>query len=401
MWGVREAGRHGGAIRLRLRIAALIALSAGFLFLPIEGYYRPSSDVPSVVTGWAIHTTIASFALIASYLPLTPLQIDRLVVWLVLAHVANAHLYLLLPPHNPSLVASGLICLLVVGPVFFSWTAGRTAAIATVTCAAFAAVGSLMRSSDVVDGPFVAALGALAVGSGIAVASARVLGQLRGSLARRRRELASLSARLMSAQEEERRRLSRELHDEFGQSLTAVNAYLWLIERQPPGDSDGLRARTAEARRVVSKTLTAMRELSQLLRPSVLDDFGLVPSLDGQLKAFAERHQIATSFTTDGLPERLPPEVETALYRIAQEALTNIARHARASRVSVSLIARNGELRLDVEDDGVGFPPRQANGGRVGVGLVGIRERVRALGGTVTLHAGKGARLRVTLPLPA
>src|SRR5205814_1474586 len=207
-------------------------------------------------------------------------------------------------------------------------------------------------------------------------------------------------ARLRSAQEEERRRLSRELHDEFGQSLTAVNAYLWLIERQAPADATDLRTRTAEARRVVSRTLTAMRELSQLLRPSVLDEFGLVPSLDGHLKAFAEHHQIATSFTTDGLPDRLPPDVETALYRVAQEALTNVARHARASRVGVALVARDGELRLDVEDDGVGFPQRPANGTRVGVGLVGIRERVRALGGTVTLHPGKGARLRVSVPLP-
>ena len=398
MWGLREAGRLGSGLRMRLRIAALIALAAGLLFLPIEGYYRPSGDVPAVLVGWAIHTGLATFALVASYLPLAPRRIDRLVVWLVLGHVANALLYLQLPPHDPALVASGLICLVIIGPVFFSWTPGRTALIGSVTTAAFAVAGFRLRTEDMRGGG-VSALGALVVGAGIAVASARVLGHLRASLARRRRELASLSARLMSAQEEERRRLSRELHDEFGQSLTAVNAYLWLIERQGPSDPAALRARTAEARRVVSKTLTAMRELSQLLRPSVLDDFGLVPSLDGHLKAFADRHQIATSFMTEGLPDRLPADVETALYRIAQEALTNVARHARASRVRVALAARDGELRLDIEDDGVGFPSRHANGGRVGVGLVGIRERVRALGGTVTLHSGTGARLRVSLPL--
>src|SRR5262245_3761615 len=119
MWGLREAGRHGSGLRMRLRIAALLALAAGLLFLPIEGYYRPSRDVPSVVVGWAIHTTLASFALVASYLRLAPHRIDRLVVWLVLSHVANALLYLQLPPHNPALVASGLICLVIVGPVFF------------------------------------------------------------------------------------------------------------------------------------------------------------------------------------------------------------------------------------------------------------------------------------------
>src|SRR5262249_47086471 len=159
-----------------------------------------------------------------------PQRIDRLVVWLVLSHVANALLYLQLPPHNPALVASGLMCLLIVGPVFFSWNAGRTALIAGATTVAFAVVGFRLRTEDV-RGGVMGALGALVVGAGIAVASAQVLGHLRASLARRRRELASLSARLMSAQEEERRRLSRELHDEFGQSLTAVNAYLWLIER--------------------------------------------------------------------------------------------------------------------------------------------------------------------------
>ena len=383
--------------RRRLRIAALIALAAGLLFLPIEILTRPGSDLPALLIGWAVHTALASFALVASYLALKPSQVDRLVVALVLAHAVNAHVYLRVPPHNPALVASGLICLLMVGPVFFSWTARRTAIIAALTCGAFLAVGSTLPPELIHGGSFPVAFGSLLVGASLAVASARVLGQLRVSLVRRRHELMALSTRLMSAQEEERQRLSRELHDEFGQSLTAVNAYLWLIE-QHPTEIDTIRARSAEARRAVSRTLTAMRELSQLLRPSVLDEFGLVPSLDGELKAFARRHGIATSFTTDGLPERLPPELETALYRIAQEALTNVARHARATRVQVALVVAGGELRLEVEDDGGGFPARNGDGGRIGTGLVGIRERVRALGGTLAIHSGKGVRLRVALP---
>jgi len=385
-------------LRRRLRIAALIALAAGLLFLPIEMYARPAADLPALFAGWAVHTTLASLALIASWLALTPRQIDRLVVGLVLAHVANAHLYLLVPPHNPALVASGLICLLMVGPVFFLWTALRTTAIVALTLAAFLAVGATLSAEQVRGGSVAVAFGTLLVGASLAVASARVLGQLRASLARRRHDLVALSTRLMSAQEEERRRLSRELHDEFGQSLTAVNAYLWLIE-QHPTDTDTVRARTLEARRVVSRTLTAMRELSQLLRPSVLDEFGLVPSLDGELKAFERRHKIATTFTADGLPDRLPAELETALYRIAQEALTNVARHARATRVQVALLAAGGELRLEVEDDGGGFPARNGDAVRTGTGLVGIRERVRALGGTLAIHSGKGVRVRVVLPL--
>jgi signal transduction histidine kinase len=399
MGHAHEAGRHGRSFRLRLRIAAFLALAAGFLFLPIEAHYREPGEMRPLAVAWTIHTALALLALGASYAPIGPRAIDRLVVVLVLAHVVNAHLYLLLTPRDPALVASGLNCLLVVGPVFFSWTDRRTAAVATLTCAAFAVVVSRLPATAVRAESAGVAFGAVLVGSGIAVASARLLGQLRASLARRRRELAALSTRLMTAHEEERQRLSRELHDEFGQSLTAVNAYLWLIERQP-GDVDALRARTSEARRVVSRTLSAMRELSQLLRPSVLDDFGLVPSLESQLTAFAERHGLAVTFAADGMPERLPPELETALYRIAQEALTNVARHARARRVRVTLTLRDREVRLDVEDDGVGFPLRPPNGSRPGTGLIGIRERVRALGGSVSLSSSGGARLRVVVPLP-
>ena len=394
-----EAARHGRALRVRLRIAALIALAAGVLFLPIEGYFRPAADRRALLIGWVIHTTLATTALVASAMPLAPRTIARLALGLVLIHIANAHLYLLLAPHNPALVASDLICVLGIGPVFFSWSTSRTLVVALITSVTFAVVGFSLPTDATGRGSVVGALGALAVGAGIAVASARVLGQLRGNLARRRRELAALSARLMSVQEEERRRLSRELHDEFGQSLTAVNAYLWLIEHQAATDSALLREQTAEARRVVSRTLAAMRELSQLLRPSVLDDFGLVPSLDSHLRSFAARHRIETSFSAEGLPERLPADMETALYRITQEALTNVARHARATRVRVTLSTRGRDIWLEIEDDGVGLPTRNGSGGHAGTGLVGIRERVRILGGTMTIQGRPGTRLRIAVPL--
>src|SRR5207244_10679299 len=118
------------------------------------------------------------------------------------------------------------------------------------------------------------------------------------------------------------------------------------------------------------------------------------------LGAFAEHHQLAITWTSDGLPERLPAEMETALYRITQEALTNAARHARAARVRVALTAIGGELRLEIEDDGIGLAVH--NGGRppTGTGLVGIRERVRALGGQLVLHGERGMRVEVRVPLP-
>jgi two-component system sensor histidine kinase UhpB len=222
---------------------------------------------------------------------------------------------------------------------------------------------------------------------------------MRARLAERQTELVALSARLMAAQEEERHRLARELHDEFGQSLTAVNSYLWLIEKDLPEAQAVQRGRAAEARHLVSKTLGGMRELSQLLRPSTLDDLGLVPSLDSHLRAFANRHQISASFAAEGLPERLPAEVETALYRITQEALTNVARHSGARRVRVTLARAGGELRLEIADDGRGLPARHG-GARPGTGLVGIRERVHALGGTVTIGSQSGVRLSVRVPLP-
>jgi signal transduction histidine kinase len=387
-------------VRVRLRMAAALALAVGVLFLAIEARYRHAATLRGLLGTWAVHTTLATTALLASYVRLDGQRLDRVILLVVLGQVINGHVYLYLSPSHPSLVADGLICLLMVSAVFFSWEPRRLVIVAVLATAGFALAGA-SAWTDLDPAAFSTAFSALLVGAVIAVASGSVLDELRRRLARRQRELATLSARLMSAQEEERRRLSRELHDEFGQSLTAVNAYLWLIDRQLPEELVDLRSRTAEARRVVAQTQSAMRELSQLLRPSVLDDFGLVPSLDTHLKTFAARHQIATSLDADGLPDRLPPEFETAIYRIAQEALTNVARHASAQRVRVALVADDGELRLEVEDDGVGVRPNPDTQARAGIGLIGIRERARALGGTVRLESSKkGVRLRVAMPLP-
>src|SRR5207249_8446824 len=123
------------------------------------------------------------------------------------------------------------------------------------------------------------------------------------------------------------------------------------------------------------------------------------PSLDSQVKTFTERHGIAATFVADGVPERLPTDIETAVYRITQEALTNVVRHAGARRVRVALSAVETELCLEVEDDGVGLSPKPKNGD-AGTGLIGIRERVRALGGSVSITSGSGAHLRIRLPIP-
>ena len=149
----------------------------------------------------------------------------------------------------------------------------------------------------------------------------------------------------------------------------------------------------------MATTLGAMRELSQLLRPSVLDTLGLAASLDTLLRHFRDRHGIKTNLTSDGLPDRLPVDIETALYRITQEALTNVARHAHASHVRVALAATDHDVRLEIEDDGVGLPPRSGADGEMGIGLVGIRERVRGLGGQMTIVSRGGVRLTARVPL--
>src|SRR5262249_27384340 len=153
-----------------------------------------------------------------------------------------------------------------------------------------------------------------------------------------------------------------------------------------------------ETRRLASTTLAEVRELSQLLRPSVLDDYGLGPSLDSHVRAFEARHHIKAVLELRDVPERLPAAVEAAVYRIAQAALTTLARQSHATQVDLILEVAGGKLMLCVADDGVGLAPEPDPGAR-GLGLLGIRERVRALGGTCDIASQAGTRLEVTIPL--
>ena len=297
----------------------------------------------------------------------------------------------------PVLAADGIALVLIGATVFFAWSARRTLVVSAITWIALGLVGTTLSSNGVLDAPFALALGSLGIGMGFAVATARMLGRFRAALVRRQARLRALSVRLMSVQEEERRRLSRELHDGLSQSLTAVSSYLWLIEKQLPEDLETLRRQTAEARRLLAQTLGEMRELSQRLCPPLLGLYGLLPSLEAQLKAFEERHRIATSLDADGFPERLPVNIETALYRITQEALTNVARHACAHRVRVMLAVTEGEIRLEIDDDGIGLRTNDGTA-RTGTGLTGIAERVRALDGTLTIASVGGTHLRICIP---
>lgn len=387
-----------------IRAAALIVIVAQLVFMILELRFTAAHAIGAHLVLYAVSGTITLMVFLASYTRVGSRNADGVAVAMCLGLTGTTLGYFWLTPEWPILVAHGLSCLLIGATVLLQWSVERTAVMSGIVCLGFGVVGWIRVPPTVLPGSYAFASAALAMGAAIGVACAAILGRVRATLAGRQTELSDLSARLMSIQEEERQRLSRELHDELGQSLTAVLSYLWLVERGIPGHLDELRTRTAEARRLASKTLAQIRELSQLLRPSVLDDYGLVPSLDAHVKAFADRQQLLTSFTADPLPHRLSSDIETAVYRITQEALTNVARHARARTVRVTLGVEGRELRLEVEDDGVGLPStgtggRSTNGG--GMGLIGIRERVRALGGTLTLGSHDGTRLEVRLPLPA
>ena len=213
-------------------------------------------------------------------------------------------------------------------------------------------------------------------------------------------DLQRLSARLLYAQEEEQRRIARELHDEVGQLLSAAKVELAVAGRRL--DQTGGADLLSDAASSVDIALRSVRDLSRLLHPSALDDLGLVAALESQVADFRRRHDIAVDFTHVGIEGRHSEETERAVYRIVQEALTNIARHAHAGAVRVFLIADAVTCRVVVEDDGIGFDVADAErpGRRHGLGLLGIRERVSQLGGTVKIESieSGGTRLEVELP---
>lgn len=386
-----------------LRTVAAVALLTPLLTVPIQAHFTSAPGSRALGAIAALHVAITALVLAASFTRGGVRQVDRLTLALVGGLTGNLLLYVWLMPYTvptyPTLTAYSMTFLLVMGAVLFDWSQRRVAWVGVASCAAFALVGAGVAARGFAGGPFLITSAWLAIGVAVAIGCARALGASRASLFQRQHELTKLSDRLIFVQEEQLSRLSRELHDELGQSLTAVSSYLWLLEQQTSPQQSMLRARTGEARRLVAHTLGQIRELSQLLRPPVLDLYGLVPSLEQHLRSFERRHHISASLRVTGLPERLPAETETAIFRITQEALTNVVRHAHARRVRVELAADAARLHLEIEDDGRGLASHGE--GNAGVGLIGIRERVRALGGTVTLESAPGLQLAVDIPLDA
>ncbi len=212
---------------------------------------------------------------------------------------------------------------------------------------------------------------------------------------RARADLQELSAKLLRAQENERRTLARELHDEVGQSLSAI-----LMEAESAacaGDSREAREHLEAVRSLAEKTVNEVRDLALLLRPSMLDDFGLVPALNWHARETGKRTGLNVVLAADEDADDLPDEHKTCIYRLVQEAIHNSARHANANNVAVELRRDNDCVRFSVRDDGDGFDPSRVRG----LGLLGMEERVRRLGGRLAIdsHPGRGTSILAELPV--
>ncbi|HTQ55381.1 MAG TPA: ATP-binding protein [Bryobacteraceae bacterium] len=207
-------------------------------------------------------------------------------------------------------------------------------------------------------------------------------------------ELGRVSWHMLEDQESTARRFSHELHDELGQSLTALKANLSALGADSALDS----ARIADCLHLVDESIGNVRQMSQLLRPTILDDFGLDAGLRWLCEGFAHRTGIHTDFRST-FSGRLPDEVETHLFRLAQEALTNVARHSGARNATVTLEARSADLYLSVRDDGRGLAPAGAPPG--GMGMIGMRARARSAGGDLVVHSQPGAGVTIEVRVPA
>jgi len=215
-------------------------------------------------------------------------------------------------------------------------------------------------------------------------------------------DLRALASHLQDIREEERAAMAREVHDELGQQLTGLKMDLALITRRlPAADTEWLLTKTQQTMTLLDTTIRTVRKIATELRPSILDDLGLVAAIDWQAQEFMKRSGIDTVFDSDLTTLELAPSVSIGLFRICQEALTNIARHAGARNVHITLKKNNGWLELSISDDGRGIDAQKQYRNGKTLGLMGMKERALMMGGALAIDSspGKGLRLSVTLPL--
>ena len=213
-------------------------------------------------------------------------------------------------------------------------------------------------------------------------------------------ELRRLSNQLVRMQEEERKNLSRELHDEVGQMLTALRMEIGRAERAQAVGSPAFGQTMAESKALVDRMMRMVRDLAMGLRPSMLDDLGLEPALSWQAREFSRRYNVPVDLTVEGDLERLPDPQRTCVYRVVQEALTNCAKHSAATEIQVKVVRGRARLDVSVRDNGVGMASTTQHRG---LGLTGIKERVKDINGAASIETrpGGGTIVNITLPVPA
>lgn len=218
------------------------------------------------------------------------------------------------------------------------------------------------------------------------------------------KELRHLSRQLLKAQEEERKRVSRELHDVIAQTLTGINLRLAALRSRNASNARDLNREIATTQRLIEESVDMVHRFARDLRPAVLDDLGLIPALRSYLEGFVERTGVRVSFVACAEVESLSPNRRIVLYRVAQESLCNVARHAQASLADVTIHPVDRAIVMEIHDNGSGFqvdawaPPKRSNGR---LGILGMRERVEMAGGTFSLESAPGQEttVRVSLPL--
>lgn len=228
---------------------------------------------------------------------------------------------------------------------------------------------------------------------------AETFDQMLGAVADSTQELRRLSQRILEAQEDERQRVARELHDQSAQSLTLVLVRLRLLERS--ADAEQARQEVKELRRLTAQALEEIRRIALELRPKILEDLGLGEALAWRVDELNAAGGVRASLQVMGLDRRLPKDRELVLYRVAQEALTNVARHAEARTARLVLEQTAGTVALSIEDDGVGFEVEAVLAHPAGLGLSGIRERLALVGGTLRINSAPGQGTHLTATVPA
>ena len=228
-------------------------------------------------------------------------------------------------------------------------------------------------------------------------------GQLLEQSRRMQEQLRLLSRKLLSAQEEERKMISRELHDEIAQTLTGINIRLASLKTEATVNTKGLQKKITSTQRLVEKSVDIVHRFARELRPTVLDDLGLIPALHSYMKNFTRRTGVRARLKVFAAVEQLDAAKRTVLFRIAQEALTNVARHAQASRVEVSIQKLRDRVCMRIKDDGKAFDVehvlRSKGNGRLG--LLGMRERLEMVGGNLVVESAphKGTTVQAQIPL--